>query len=253
MTRFRTLKQSLERLLLPPTWPENALAVPEEAASVRGMEAVSPLLALLPRGGLLKWRAVILLGRVTADLAEARVENAGKSGMEDARTVMRRCMWHLNEDSGNMGWGAAEAMGEIAAQSPALAKEYGRVILSYARDTGFADNFIDHAALRRGAYWAIGRFSPLYPAFRAEGVELLLHGLEDEDAQSRGLAAWGVGNAAKAGWGTRVSPVVARETAASKLAAVADQDLCEVLEGVQCRVEPAAVFARQALRLLMNS
>ena len=239
MTRFRALKRELETLLLPPAWPEGAAGIPADAATVRGMEAVSPLLALLPRGGLLKWRAVLLLGRVVPDIA---AEN-----MEDARTVMRRCMWHMNEDSGNMGWGIAEAMGEIAARSGPLAGEYGRVILSYARDTGFADNFVDHPQLRRGAYWAIGRFSPVYPAFREEGAELLLGGLAGEDAQSRGIAAWGLGKLAAAGAFTDGGM---RSTVAEGLCRVRDQDVCEIFDGAHCRVEPAAVFACQALRLL---
>ncbi|SBW03696.1 PBS lyase HEAT-like repeat family protein [uncultured delta proteobacterium] len=251
MTRFKKMKQRLEALLLPPAWPEDAKSIPEDAAAVTGMEAVSPLLALLPRGGLLKWRAVILLGRVTAALAAGSSQdsphNSMPGSMEDARTVMRRCMWHLNEDSGNMGWGIAEAMGEIAAKSPLLAREYGRVILSYARDTGFADNFIDHAALRRGAYWAIGRFAPRYPAYRGEAAELLLAGLRDEDGQSRGIAAWGLGNLAAAG---SFPDAGAREKVKAALAGVGNQDPCEVLEGLHCRVEPAVSFARQALNRL---
>ncbi len=242
MTKFKRMKRELETLLLPPSWPEDARMIPEKADALRGMEAVNPLLALLPRGGLLTWRAVVMLGRVTERLAE--------TAMEDARTVMRRCMWHLNEDSGNMGWGVAEAMGEILARSPALAKEYGRVSLSYARDTGFADNFIDHAALRRGAYWAIGRFSPLYPEYRDEGAELLLRGLEDEDAQSRGISAWGIGRLARQG---AFTDAALREGATAKLARITDQDLCEVLDGLQRCAEPAASFARQALSLVAGS
>lgn len=185
MAGFRASKQVLKKILLPPVWPEDAEAMPAEAAAVRGMEAVSPLLALLPRGGLLGWRAVIVLGTVVADMAE--------TNMDAARNVMRRCMWQMNEDSGNMGWGVAEAMGEILAKSPSLAKEYGKVVLSYVRDTGVADNFVDHPALRRGAYWAVGRFAPIYPECRVEAFELMEKGLDDEDGGCRAMAAWGLG------------------------------------------------------------
>lgn len=243
MATFRALKRELAALLLPPAWPENAGAIPTALEDLwrdtRGMEAVGPLLSFLPRGGLLKWRAVIVLGQRVAALAEA--------DMEDARTVMRRFMWHLNEDSGNMGWGIAETMGETAAQSPPLAREYGRVILSYARDTGFADNFIDHAALRRGAYWAIGRFSSLYPEFREEGAELLLHGLGDEDAHNRGVAAWGVGRLAAAG---AFADAAHTDEALRRLSGVTGQGFCEVLDGLCLRIESAASFARRAKELL---
>ena len=242
MTRFKTLKRELETLLLPPAWEEGADTVPPGAAAVVGMEAVGPLLALLPRGGLLQWRAVILLGRAVAAMAA--------KDMEEARTVMRRCMWHLNEDSGNMGWGVAEAMGEIAAQSPALAAEYGRVILSYGRDTGFADNFIDHAALRRGTWWAIGRFAPLYPEYREEAAELLYAGLADEDAQCRGIAAWGTGKLAATGMSADAAMA---GKILERLAAVTSQDLCEVLDGLPLCADPAASFARQAVALFTGS
>ncbi|MDL2209448.1 HEAT repeat domain-containing protein [Desulfovibrio sp. OttesenSCG-928-O18] len=240
MPSFRTRKRDLATLLLPPAWPENAAAVPEAAAAIAGMEAVSPLLALLPRGGLLKWRAVIALGRVVAGLAA--------SNMEEARTVMRRCMWHMNEDSGNMGWGVAEAMGEILAASPALAAGYGKVVLSYLRNTGFADNYIDHAVLRRGAYWAVGRFAPLYGEFRPEATELLEQGLADEDAQSRGIAAWGVGKLAAHGC---LFGAPDRLRLAALLRRVEkDQEDCDVLEGLHRCVEPAAAFARHVLHRL---
>ena len=243
MTPFRALKQDLEIMLMPPAWPLEAPGIPPNVAAMGGMETVSPLLALLPRGGLVKWRAVLVLGRVVAELAAKETEKA--------RTVMRRMMWHLNEDSGNMGWGIAEAMGETLAQSPSLAGEYGKVALSYVRDTGFADNFIDHAALRRGSYWAIGRFAPLYPAYRDEGGELLTDGLGDEDAQCRGISAWGLEKLVGAGW--KPGPGE-REVLEKALRLVrGDQVLCEVLEDAYLCVEPAANFARQALKRLTGS
>ena len=236
MTKFRARKQQLETALLPPHWPEDA-AVPAAIAAIGGMEAVSPLLALLPRGGLLGWRSVIVLGRVVADLA--------RTDMEDARTVMRRCMWHMNEDSGNMGWGVAEAMGEILALSPALAGEYGRVVLSYVRDTGFADNFVDHAALRRGAYWAVGRFAPRYVRYHAEACELLVTGLEDEDGPCRGMAVWGLGRLALVDYppGGKERVTLAARVRAMRPCA----DCCEILEGVRISTSSVSSFADQAL------
>lgn len=235
MTRFRNAKLFLKKILLPPAWPEDAASVPAGAASVRGMEAVGPLLALLPHGGLLGWRAVIVLGRVVADMAE--------TDMGTARNVMRRCMWHMNEDSGNMGWGIAEAMGEILAKSPVLAGEYGRVVLSYVRDTGFADNFVDHGALRRGAYWAVGRFAPEYPVYRGEAFELLGKGLDDEDRQCRGMAAWGLEKLVLGGYrpgGGALDALAVRLEAMSPCPV-----LCELLDGVRvCSAEADELFRR---------
>lgn len=240
MAKFRVKKQELERLITPPTWPEDAGNIPCEALHAAGTDSVSALIALLPRGGLPMWRAAVLAGLVVAGIAE---EN-----MEDARVIMRRLIWHLNEDSGNMGWGISQAFGEILARSPQLAAEYGRIALSYVRDTGFADNYIDHNALRRGAYWAIGRFAPLYPEYRAEGKELLVKGLTtDEDPQSRGIAAWGIGKFAEKGLmdatekGALITPLEKE---------MDNRATCEVMEGLRLYSKPASFFVRHTLNSL---
>ena len=239
MARFRALKQALETLLLPPVWPLESDTVPKETKIIAGPSAVGPLLAMLPRGGVRKWRAVILLGQVVANMAQA--------DREKARTVMRRCMWHLNEDSGNLGWGIAEAMGEIVAQSPLLAREYGRVILSYLRDTGFADNYLDHAPLRRGAYWATARLAPEYVEYRQSGLKLLVQGLDDEDYSARGIAAWGIGRIVD----KEVPSGKEREDLARLLRPeLKNTELCEVLEGNRIRSEQTAAFTRQTLEKL---
>lgn len=239
MAKFRAKKQELERLMTPPSWPEDAKSIPEAVLDAADGDSVSALIALLPRGDLLMWRAAAIAGRVVAKIAENR--------MDDARVIMRRLIWHLNEDSGNMGWGIALVFGEILAQSPKLAAEYGRIALSYVRDTGFADNYIDHGPLRRDAYWAVGRFAPLYPEYREEGKELLINGLKDEDPQCRGISAWGLGNFAKEGSVSReektlLVSLLGKETK--------NREKCEIMEGVQRYSEPAGFFALQALNCL---
>ena len=62
---------------------------------------------MLDRDELIRWRAVSAMGIVTAALADAR--------MDAARVIMRRMMWQLNDESGGIGWGIPEAMGEIMA------------------------------------------------------------------------------------------------------------------------------------------
>jgi hypothetical protein len=142
MPRFKDRKAELRALLSQRAWD----GIAERLACIPGREAVSPLLSFLPREGLLKWRAVLALGVVVPALAA--------TDRDAARIVMRRLLWHLNEDSGNMGWGIAESMGEILAASPSLTEEYGHILLSYALITGRADNHIEHGTLRRGAIGA---------------------------------------------------------------------------------------------------
>ncbi len=56
---------------------------------------------------IIKWRSITAMGAVVNDMA--------KENMESGRVVMRRLMWNLNDESGGIGWGSPEAMGEIMA------------------------------------------------------------------------------------------------------------------------------------------
>ncbi len=232
MPRFRNMKRLLRETLLSPAPGRGAACRPDPGGE---MEAVGPLIACLPEGGLLKWRAVLALGRTVAALA-------GRD-REQARVVMRRLLWQMNEDSGNIGWGVCEAMGEICARDPALAAEYGRIALSYLRDTGKADNYVEHGPLRRGAYWAAGRIAAACPPLREAAWPLLLRGLTDEDIPSRGIAAWGIARgvaAAGSGSGGAAARTLLRPL-------LADETPCELLDGDAVREESVAAFAREAL------
>jgi hypothetical protein len=105
---------------------------------------------------------------------------------------MRRFLWQMNEESGNLGWGVPESMAETLARSDPLAREFARVLFSYIRDTGREDNFVDHAPLRRSCYWAVGRVIRARPELAAGALPLLRAGLQDEDIPCRGVAAWAV-------------------------------------------------------------
>lgn len=179
MARFRKQKTELLRLCASDDWKRalEALISTEETA----LEVVNPLLALLPRPEFV-WRAAFGLGRAVAFMA--------KKNMESARVFMRRLMWSMNEESGNLGWGIPEAMGCILAESPALAAEYSRILISYGHDTGREDNFVDHAPLRRGVYWAIGRLAAANAAAASPALPHLVKALEDDDPGVQGMAAF---------------------------------------------------------------
>ena len=107
--------------------------------------------------------------------------------MESARVVMRRLMWSLNDESGGIGWGSAEAMGEIMARNDLMADEYACILISYINPCG---NFIDHPDLQKGILWGLGRLAQDRP-HRAEGAsEFLVPFLTSSNPVLRGLAAW---------------------------------------------------------------
>lgn len=132
----------------------------------------------------LAWRAALLLGSVVARLAG--------QDLEAGREVLRRLRWSLNEESGAIGWGAPQAMGEILAQSPELAQEFGVLVFSYLSPCA---NYLEHPALQAGVAWALGRLSQAQPqlAQRCQGWEVLLPLLASPLAQARGAAAWALG------------------------------------------------------------
>jgi hypothetical protein len=125
------------------------------------------------------WQAITAMGAVVSLLAE--------EDMESARVVMRRLMWNLNDESGGIGWGSAEAMGEIMARNDRMAAEYACILISYINPCG---NFIDNPALQKGILWALGRLAQDRP-HRAEGASrFLLPFLASPNPFLRGLAAW---------------------------------------------------------------
>jgi len=155
----------------------------DELSQLPARQVINPLFSfLLSSDEETKWRAVTAMGAVVANLA-------GKD-MESARVVMRRLMWSLNDESGGIGWGAPEAMGEIIASHEGLAKEYTNVLISYVREDG---NFLEYEPLQRGAVWGIGRVAQARPDLVQDALPHLLLFLESPDATVRGVAAWTLG------------------------------------------------------------
>jgi hypothetical protein len=84
-------------------------------------------------------------------------------------------------------------MGEACASHPRLAEEYHRILLSYVQGPDREGNFIEHAPLRRGAYWGIARLAETRPGLAAPAAPDLLLALAEPDPASRGLAALALG------------------------------------------------------------
>lgn len=143
----------------------------------RAVNALFPL--LYQHDSRLKWRAISAMGTLVARLAAQDIETA--------RIVMRRLMWNLNDESGGIGWGSAEAMGDIMAKSRQMAEEYAGILIAYIDPEG---NYIELPALQQGVLWGIGRLAEAWPELMRESVHLLIPYLESKDPALRGLAAW---------------------------------------------------------------
>ena len=183
MSDARLAGRELKRILAAELSNDPFGSALERIGRIPPKQAVSPLFGFFcSRDPLVRWHAVTAMGMLTARLAEADPESA--------RVVLRRCMWNLNEESGGIGWGCAEAMGETLARSAALACEYGCILTSYLDPQG---NFIDHPALQEGVLWGVGRMARAQPETAAGCARLLTPFLSDPVDALRGLAAWAAG------------------------------------------------------------
>lgn len=157
-----TLHEGVEKVLF---YPYNA--------------TVGPLISFFcNKNSLVKWKAVSVLGSVTAKIAETQPEYA--------RVVMRRLMWSLNEESGGIGWGVPEAMGEIMAKCDLLAGEYHKILVSYISP---GPNFIEVPALQKGVLWGLSRLAAASPHYLGQSVPLLPKYFSSKEPAIRAFAA----------------------------------------------------------------
>lgn len=146
-------------------------------------QAVNPLFSFFYNTDeLVRWRSVTAMGVVVARLAD--------HDMESARVIMRRLLWNLNDESGGIGWGSPEAMGEIMARHAGMADEYACLLVSYVNPDG---NYIEHPILQRGVLWGLGRLARARPGLVKHAACFLPPFLQSEDAMHRGLASWAAG------------------------------------------------------------
>ncbi len=139
---------------------------------------ISPLLCFLfETDEVIRWRAVRGVGITVSAIAE--------TALEPARSIMRRLIWSLNDESGGIGWGAPEAMGEIMAENETLACEYYRILVSYIDENG---NLLENDELERGVMWGINRLAQKRPDLLREWTGPVLAQLKSPDPVKRGLA-----------------------------------------------------------------
>lgn len=135
----------------------------------------------------IKFRSITAMGELGQRLAAKK--------MESARILMRRIMWNLNDESGGIGWGSPEAMGQILYKSPQLAMEFKSILFSYLDNRG---NFIEHDILQRGVLWGIGTYLTAAPQDLDKTTEeFILSHLHSVDAIKRGYAVRALANAGR--------------------------------------------------------
>lgn len=225
MRNLRESRKEIKKLLVASEWQNNLAAIAD-----LGQKAVGPLFSFLLLEPETMHRAAQALGRTVAEIY--------KQNPEAARNIIRRFMWHMNEESANIGWGIPVAFAETLVASPELAASYGRILDSYIMDLGFDDNYCDHDILRRDCYWAIGRLAQADPGLAESARPWLRKGLADSDSLCRGMAAWAL---------AQMPPDLMDAPALAKLARAGNQDICEIFSDGEMRALPVSRIAAEAL------
>lgn len=172
---FRQLKKEVFDLLVRDDF-SNSLT---RLSGLPGRQLVNPLFSFLFHADeIVRWHAVSAMGVVTAGLAD--------KNMESARVIMRRLIWSLNDESGGIGWGSPEAMGDIMARSDLMAQEFSKILISYVLPHG---NFLEHGVLQRGLLWGLHRLSEANPVLTCGAAPFVRSFLTSRDPLHRGLAA----------------------------------------------------------------
>ena len=177
---LRTLKPEIRDLLVAPDFDSACNAISGYGAR----KVINLLISFYCHDDpLVRWRSIEATGRIVSWHAD---EN-----MESARVIMRRFSWMLNDESGGIGWGVPEAMGEVLSAHKALCMEYNRLFLSYIQP---ACNFLEHPVLQRGLLWGISRLASTQSMLVIPVLPHIKPFLASEDPYHRAFAALIFGN-----------------------------------------------------------
>lgn len=130
---------------------------------------------------LVRWRAVSMLGNLAA--AEPEV----------VRPLVKRLLWFMSEESSTVGWGSAQAIGEIYRRNPDVAAGAIRPVIHYGDDEELSRPENRNTYMLAGSIWAIGNLADSEPVLTGEMGPFLTGLLDDPDPQVRALSAWALG------------------------------------------------------------
>lgn len=127
----------------------------------------------------LKWKAVGALGAVAAD-REAISENR-------IRQLLRRFVWLLTDESGNVPYGIPEAFGEVLVARPEFQAEFLPLLCSFAHEP----ERLQTGPIEQGVFWALGRVGRPAAVCSPEAVEAVVRAAQQHpEPETRSIAAW---------------------------------------------------------------
>ncbi len=179
MPTFRRFKTELRNCLKQENLSDERLfdSLPSIIKTAPVEQWISPLFSCLLEPPPFSVYAAKLLGYAVAQIYE--------SEKEKARVIVRRMIWQMNEESGNIGWGIPVAFAQVLIHSKGLAEEYHRILLSYILERDGDSNYCDYAPLRISCFEAVEMLLDKYPQYGKLACTALTQGKNDEDVQCR--------------------------------------------------------------------
>lgn len=139
---------------------------------------------------LMTWRAIEAMGIAADAVTEV--------SLPTVRNVIQRLLWSLGEESGGIGWSAAEMLGEIATRRPKEFADIPPIILSFHEEEMF----------RNGVLWAMGRIAEAGAVVVKDADTVAAYYLTHHDPATRGIAAWATGRLRGASWTDKLRDMV---------------------------------------------
>lgn len=166
-SRITSGKAAVLQILQNRDWESLTAWTQNERSAIRVLSSL--ILSVDP---LIRWRAIEALGKFCGIKA--------KNDLRQVKAIIRRMLWGMNDESGNLIWSAPEAIAEILFNVPQLIEEYSKILPS----------FIDLEPFQRGVHWGLTRLSPVAPQLFIETAPLLRESLKNEDPAIRVYACF---------------------------------------------------------------
>ncbi|MFC2018191.1 DVU0298 family protein [Chloroflexota bacterium] len=125
----------------------------------------------------LRWPAIEAVAKMMSRLWQAGQE-------ERVREYIRRLMWSLSDESGEMGWSSPQTVAETLCSIPELLEPYGSMMIYRS---------LEEPTLVAGGLWGIGRLGIRIKGAVVSLRQIVLGVFEIEDMKILGLAAWAMG------------------------------------------------------------
>jgi len=116
------------------------------------------------------WRAIEAMGKAAGAVA-------GRDP-SSVRNIVQRLLWSMGEESGGIGWSAAEMLGEIVINTPETCRDIPPILLSFKDEESFLP----------GVLWSIGRIAGAGMNNGEGAEELVIQSLSHKSPLGRGLA-----------------------------------------------------------------